>query len=1179
MSKEAPSSHYRPPTWLEDLGWSHRYKPIRIIGSGGMGQVWYAMDLTSRSYVALKIVDPARSGDDHLLARFEAEAAALRCILNAGQHPNIVPVLDFKVTESHACLVMDYIPGTDLLTWCDLHNLDTNARVALLVKAAFAAGCCHRHHIVHRDLKPANILVHSASGQPVVVDFSIAKIADPLNLTMTNEALGTTPYTAPEQLDRTRGPITPAADVYSLGATLYQLITHVLPHPGSLAQVIRRHQNDVPPARPSLLNTSISRDLESICLKALSNRASDRYPNGDEFAADLERYLTDRPVKAHPLSLYSRILRHTRRQPSLIAALIACLVISALAAWSVLRVQQERLQRQLERDIASAMQGRTWPKQTLQQTHTWLAQLTAQAPDSASKLRNAVQADILNDVRSALQQPYIQSPDVAWMREVSATWLKGQREEDALRLERLVNERIARWQPLVSLHPPFTDLQGLFPTCKMRTEGDLLYPAHESMSTAHISNSVPTVVVKDSLIPPFEVSATFVAPPQTFSHVALGFEFEKIRTDVILFRVPNAPESILAKFADRKLHPQGLILATVRARYATQAVYINDPTVLHRPFKLTVSIDRNHLDADLNGQWNLPMSDIFALTITAPKNTCQISWQRDIGLRDLSIRSRMAGQPNPLEQGDLFYSQNKWREAQRLYEGMKGDPIWGGEASFKAALTQAHLNQSQAARAEWDRLSQGAPGLWRDLSSTRLWIHTALKQGAEAARPYLQRLPAVADLDPVIKTGISKEDSTNLIDIYRRSGQGLNTLRFNPEQVEDSVKALQIVGVDPVEITASLALAHHFSGMDTAARNLFSRGLGQPNNSANSTVQQHSAVFALNHWTFISRTENDQHLRRIFKAWHSTYPQNTEIQVFTSQEITRSLCRSQQLERALKTLKTTDLSPNIEPRQLIAGSLLEGMILHDLNRKPEALAAWQRGTAAASQVAFRSPMHLCDLAVLHSIAGSWSLESCTNLLPRIISRGTTGKTARAMERTFVSSILAKGGLVEALNSLSSDPRCADLARHYAYRTLVPRELVRRWSALVLDRYFLHSAFPTQPSAEIRQRVSDTATMLVDTLAISQEFDSSYYLSFRAWGNPETITSQMVSSITAPPALAARVKWLFAQRYLNAGMTSKALPVLQSIKDDPSLAPSWRASIASQLGAPHSTTADEPSPKL
>lgn len=368
---------------LAPFGWDQRFEVLEKIGAGAMGQVWRAREIAIDRIVALKMIDPARTGDEQILARLEIEGETLTKLRDAGAHDHVVPILDFKVTDSHACLVMEFIPGLNLKKWCSTHQLSLLDRVRLITQVARASGWFHDLGIIHRDLKPANILVHAVTHQPVIVDFSIAKQDEGITLTLTNEALGTAPYMAPEQFDKKRGPISPASDVFALGATLYELLTQVHPHPGDFTQIMQRLADEVRPAPPSALNPEVPKDLESVILKALSHRPSDRYADGAELADDLERFLAGEPVTARPISTVAHLVRRARRKPALTAALAACLALALVAGWGIHLAGKERHQRAVEARLAEAMSASDWTRSAIQGAEASLAALAIEDPSKA----------------------------------------------------------------------------------------------------------------------------------------------------------------------------------------------------------------------------------------------------------------------------------------------------------------------------------------------------------------------------------------------------------------------------------------------------------------------------------------------------------------------------------------------------------------------------------------------------------------------------------------------------------------------------------------------------------------------------------------------------------------------------------------------------------------------------
>jgi eukaryotic-like serine/threonine-protein kinase len=317
-----------------------RYKITGEIGRGGMGAVYRAVrDDDFRMEVAIKLLKRG-TDTDAALSRFRVE----RQILAGLEHPNIARLLDGGATETGLpWFVMEYVDGTPLLEYAA--PLSTPQRIELFRPVCAAVQYAHRNQIVHRDIKPANILV-TREGIPKLLDFGIAKLLDATvegaaaGLTATGMRLMTPDYASPEQM---RGePVTPATDIYSLGAVLYELLTgrranHIETYsPGGIKKEICA----VEPKRPSAVTKNLDPDLDNIVLMALRTEPQRRYASAGQLSEDLSRFLHDLPVHARPETLRYRGRKFLKRNrvPVMAATLSAAFVlVLALAAVARMR--------------------------------------------------------------------------------------------------------------------------------------------------------------------------------------------------------------------------------------------------------------------------------------------------------------------------------------------------------------------------------------------------------------------------------------------------------------------------------------------------------------------------------------------------------------------------------------------------------------------------------------------------------------------------------------------------------------------------------------------------------------------------------------------------------------------------------------------------------------------------
>ncbi|HWE36487.1 MAG TPA: protein kinase [Isosphaeraceae bacterium] len=302
------------------------YEALDELGRGGMGAVYRARQRGLNRTVALKVIRAWVYADPEVAARFRAEAETAARF----QHPNIVQVYEVGEHRGQGYLALEYAAGGSLRHRLAGTPQDPRAAAALIETLARAVHYAHERGVVHRDLKPANVVL-ADDGTPKVTDFGLAKLLEhDAGLTRTGDLLGTPSYMAPEQAAGTPDAISPATDVYALGAILYEALTGRPPFQGAtplstLDQVTG--QEPLPPAR---LQRHVPRELETICLKCLEKEPRRRYGTARELAEDLRRFLEYRPIRARRVGWPGRLRRWVRREPVKAALVGALLLVVAM---------------------------------------------------------------------------------------------------------------------------------------------------------------------------------------------------------------------------------------------------------------------------------------------------------------------------------------------------------------------------------------------------------------------------------------------------------------------------------------------------------------------------------------------------------------------------------------------------------------------------------------------------------------------------------------------------------------------------------------------------------------------------------------------------------------------------------------------------------------------------------
>jgi WD40 repeat protein len=333
------------------------YELLGEIARGGMGVVWKARQASLNRPVALKMILAGQLASAADVQRFQAEAEAAANL----DHPNIVPIYEIGEQEGQHFFSMRLVEGTSLAQrLTQSPPVATGELVRLVACVARAVHHAHQRGILHRDLKPHNILL-DADGHPHVTDFGLARrVQGGSGLTQTGAVVGTPSYMAPEQAQG-RKDVSTAADVYALGAILYECLTGRPPFRAetpldTLLQVLERD-----PERPSALNPTVPRDLETVCLKCLHKEPAKRYGSAEALAEDLERWLAGEPIRARPVSRWERLRKWTRRHPARAALLVTVfLALSILTVGGIiftLRLDQARRQATKERNEAIKQQA------------------------------------------------------------------------------------------------------------------------------------------------------------------------------------------------------------------------------------------------------------------------------------------------------------------------------------------------------------------------------------------------------------------------------------------------------------------------------------------------------------------------------------------------------------------------------------------------------------------------------------------------------------------------------------------------------------------------------------------------------------------------------------------------------------------------------------------------------
>jgi serine/threonine protein kinase len=308
------------------------YELLEEIGRGGQGVVYRARQKSLNRVVALKVISLGQWSSSPHLRRFRRDAEAAASL----EHPQIVPIYEIGERDGSCYFSMKFVEGGQLDEVLKREPMSTRRAAELLAKVARTVHFAHQHGILHRDIKPGNILL-DREGEPHLTDFGLARLLEQEStITHSSDVLGTPSYMSPEQAAGHTKELTAAADVYSLGAVFYQMLTGDPPFAGETTYETIRMVLESEPRNPRARNPKLDRELSTICLKCLEKDPQRRYPAAAGLAEDLEHWLKHEPIQAKPSGVFTHGRKWVRRNPSmtvLLTLLIALGVGLSVTVW------------------------------------------------------------------------------------------------------------------------------------------------------------------------------------------------------------------------------------------------------------------------------------------------------------------------------------------------------------------------------------------------------------------------------------------------------------------------------------------------------------------------------------------------------------------------------------------------------------------------------------------------------------------------------------------------------------------------------------------------------------------------------------------------------------------------------------------------------------------------------
>jgi eukaryotic-like serine/threonine-protein kinase len=804
-----------------------RYQPVRYHARGGLGEVFVARDQELNRDVALKRMQLGCLGDADSRRRFLLEAE----ITGRLEHPGIVPVYGLgQDAEGRPCYAMRFIRGETLQdAILRFHKREAPGRdpgerslafrqlLAHFVAACNTVAYAHSRGVLHRDLKPANIML-GQYGETIVVDWGLAKrldqpatepagtatsdkTADPKG-TQPGSVAGTPVFMSPEQASGRWDQVGPPSDVYSLGATLFVLLTGKLPFEGDVFAVLEQARHgEFPPPRQVKKDTPAA--LNAVCLKAMARDPLGRYGSAKQLADDIEHWLADEPVSAFREPLAQRLARFGRRHRTWVQAGAAALLLVTVVSVAATVVVRQAWQSEgralridlLKSELQNGLDASAWDPGHVEQLEKYVHELAELDPAQADNQQNRVYEAFGRYIAGLLHTPTLDKETLRRVDDFLAL-LDRKSPRTAAKLHQERERRVRQWQPLFELTPSYKTAGAVFDLSRIRVEHDSLgVPKSDG-------DALPFVLTQEPCRGNVQLEALFGPSWEAVPAVGLLLNAGDANRYQFLVTVPqytprgNAED--LGRWPSletvRKLGER----VKVQVLRNNQVLRTQTLTLPPGPLKLRASRVEERLTFQVNAEPEMVFDDPFALSTSQP-GFFGLFWPEKARLVTLTAqRQALPAQPTPLEQGDQLYGEGKFADALSFYqaqEAVADRPEAVDQARYKEALCLLELARGDEAARLLEALlpREGGPkaSRWAMLAGCRLWLLRLEQRQFPAAEQLLEVLSTKYSFDDLVVL-VPAQLRQGILGYYRMSGGWWRVAFKNDDSIERIQRALRI---------------------------------------------------------------------------------------------------------------------------------------------------------------------------------------------------------------------------------------------------------------------------------------------------------------------------------------------------------------------------------------------------
>lgn len=739
------------------------YELLSELARGGMGVVFRARQMKLNRVVALKMILSGELAGEEQIRRFYAEAEAAAAL----DHPGIVPVIEVGQHDGQHFFSMGMVDGESLAATIRDQSLSQRDGVRLLQQITDAVAYAHGQGVIHRDLKPANVLIDSA-GHPRVTDFGLAKrVSGDSGMTATGQIMGTPSYMPPEQASGRIDEIGVTADVYSLGAILYEMLVGRPPFRGTTAIETLRQVIESDLVHPSRLNNAVDRDLETICLKCLAKNPDERYPTAAALSAELQRYLDGNPIEARRIGIVPRAYRWCRRRPlqtGLFAAALMLVGLFGALLTSNRRAETVTQVSQLKSTFNNQLNAADTSADSIADLESIVANLKALDPVEADLADRKLTAEIVNRIESDLRTHEISGNGEGFRDAIE--WVRKREPEIADRIDATLLARLSEWRTLIHLQSPQSVEQAKSELGLSRLEvsdGAISRPASPS----------PQVTFGETCPGIAEITATFADGWKEAAEIGVLLNASQDHGYSFVLRAskPNRQDASQRSADDEDSQTDDLIMEVRKGGRVLQQARVPKSSLIGGAVSLRARRERSQLSLQVNNLAPVQIRDVFA-TSAGNNGRFGLLWPANVHLSSLQTRARdLPAQPRPIDEADVLFDDQDFDAALELYDRLSRESKsveMQAEANYKAAVCLVELKRPTDAIQRLEQVWTGRVDPWHLLASCQLWLIN-IRTGALAEADAIQdQLAAVKSFDQLAAAVPSSQRDEIIASIFKR---------------------------------------------------------------------------------------------------------------------------------------------------------------------------------------------------------------------------------------------------------------------------------------------------------------------------------------------------------------------------------------------------------------------------